>query len=372
MEQEKLIYIFIGFILLLLLLLVIALRHNYAMQKMMKNFIKTNQEAMDVQQKIDQLQNTVSQQLFHFENTLSDSMKDDLYRFNETTVNRMANLEKQVSVSLNQGFERNGEAFIKLMEQVGRLDAAQSNLTQLNKNIGELQKALTDKKTRGIYGEVQLYTLLENIFGTSDFFYQKQVRLSNGFIADCLISGPKSLGKIVVDAKFPLENFNRMNDASYSAQEINRYKSEFRKDVVRQIKSIAEKYLIPQETADFACMFIPSEAVYSMIVSEFNDLLQIGYSFHVYLVSPTTLMAYLTAIQSLYLEQKRSENAQEIQVEMQKLSKEFERFKERWGAIQKDFEKLLKDIQLFSITADKISSGFEKIENVRISQTEEK
>lgn len=368
MEQEKIILFLIVSLLLVFLFFLLVLKHNYSMQKMMKE----NQGVSELQQKIEQLQNTMSQQFYHFENVVQDSMKDDLYRFNESTVNRMASLEKQVSSSLSQGFDRNAEAFIKLMEQVGRLDAAQSNLNQLNKNINELQKVLVDKKTRGIYGEVQLYNLLENVFGASNFFYQKQVQLSNGFIADCLISGPKSLGKIVVDSKFPLENFNRMNDTGLSAQEISRYKSEFRKDVVKQIKSIASKYLIPQETADFACMFIPSEAVFSLIAAEFNDLLEIGYSFHVYLVSPTTLMAYLTAIQALYLEQKRNENAQEIQLEMVKLSKEFERFKERWTILQKDLDKLIKDMQQFSITTEKISSEFEKIEKVKINQTEDK
>lgn len=372
MEKTQIIYFFIGCILFLFFLLLVVLKQNYSMQKILKAHLKEKKEVDEVEQKIERLQNMMSQQLFHFENTVSDSVKEDLYRFNETTVNRMVSLEKQVSASLSQGFDRNGEAFIKLMEQVGRLDAAQNNLNQLSKNINELQRVLSDKKTRGIYGEIQLYNLLENVFGSSDFFYQKQVHLSNGFIADCLITGPKSLGKIVVDSKFPLENFNRMNDLSYSVQEINRYKSEFRKDVVKQIKSIAEKYLIPQETADFACMFIPSEAVFSAIASEFNDLLEIGYSFHVYLVSPTTLMAYLTAIQALYLEQKRNENAQEIQNEMVKLAKEFERFKERWGVLQKDFDKLFKDMQQLSITTEKISVGFENIENVKINRTEAK
>ena len=181
---------------------------------------------------------------------------------------------------------------------------------------------------------------------------------------------PSPLNNLVVDSKFPLENYNRMMDAVSSSEQYRKAAQDFRKDVKNHIRAIADKYLIPAETSEFACMFIPAEAVFAQIVSQFDDLVQYSYQCKVYLVSPTTMMAYLNAIKAFYLNQERSLKVEEIQSEVMKLAKEFERFVQRWQIVTKDFDKLHGDMKNIDITADKIVRRFQQIESVEFGQNE--
>ncbi len=311
---------------------------------------------------------SITQQLFQFQSGLSRDLKGDFNALNDTTVQRLLMIEQQVHRSLFQGFDSTGKAFEKLMEQIGHLNANQKSLERLQSQISGLQNILNDKKQRGTFGEVQLYTLLENVFGVNERRYQKQLKLSNGMIADCVLFAPPPLGNIVIDSKFPLENYNRMVDSQRSSAEQLRAKSDFRRDVAKHIRDISRKYRIDQETADFAYMFIPAESIFAEIVGEFDELMQLAYAEHVFVVSPTTLMAYLTAIQALYLDQRRNEKVEQIQREYAKLSQEFSRFKERWTQIEKDFERTWRDLQQVSVTAGKIVTRFEQIEKVHLEE----
>lgn len=336
-------------------------------QKESQKQLQQKEEQLALQ--LQQIKDRLSQELYQFQNQLSQSMKGDFHQLNESTVNRLITIERQMNQGMLQSFEATHQAFGKVMEQMARIDETQKHLQDLSKDINGLQGILTDKKARGTFGEVQLYTLLENIYGVNDQRYQRQKKLSTGVIADCVLLAPKPLGNIVIDSKFPLENYNRMVDSQLNPLEQERAKNEFKKDVTRQIKGIAAKYLIPEETAEFAYMFIPAEAIFATLIGQFDDLVQLGYKEHVYLVSPTTLMAYMTAIQAIYLGQQRSEKMELIQQETVKLSREFERFVQRWQIIEKDFEKTWRDVQNVSITAEKMIARFRQIEAADIEES---
>lgn len=338
---------------------------------------KNAQQSKQIQQ-LDQLINkelelfekNIDIRFYEFQSLLAEKMNQEMSALKDTTAERLAAVEKGVSHSLTEGFDTAGESFGRIIEQVGRLDEAQKNLGQLAGEINQLKMILNDKKMRGLYGETQLYTLLENVLGQNDRLYRRQVKLSSGVIADCVLYGPKALGPLVIDSKFPFENYNRMIDDSLPKTQQDRARSSFRQDVAKHIKAIQEKYIIPKETAPFACMFIPAESVYAAIIGQFDELLQLSFESRVYLVSPTTLTAYLSAFEAFYLEEKRSEQLEEIQQEYKRLHGEMLRFKERWEQISHDFEKVNRDLHPLSVTVDKLLKRFDMLEKGEIENTD--
>lgn len=347
--------------------LLVFLRPQQGSKREMKLWMaeseKRHQEAMF------QMQRQMSQQLHEFQQEMTSSVKEDLMNLNETTTQRLFSIEKNVNSNLQQGYVSTHQTFSKVMEQMGKLDESQKNLKELSLSISSIQKVLNDKKTRGIFGEIELYSLLENAFGCDQKRFAKQYRLSNGSIADAVIFAKEPLYMICIDSKFPLENYNRLMEETRT-EEKQRLHRLFVSDVKKHIKTIADKYILREETAEFAYMFLPAEAVFSYIYGSCDELIQYSYEQKVYLVSPTTLMAYITAIKAIYLGVERNENMISIQKELKKLQTEFERFEKRYSAVYTDFEKCYQDMRSLHITANKLVNRFHEIEEVKLEKQE--
>lgn len=365
------IYLFLGIgammILVIVFLAFILSRNQLKQQLFLKEMM--NQTASVNNEELNQLKQQLMQDFVLFQTNIVGTLRGDFNQLNESTVNRLVNIETKVNESLLQGFEKTSKAFTSVLEQMARIDETQQNLKSLSANITSLQHVLTDKKTRGTFGEIELYSILESVFGNNEHRFTKQMKLSNDTIADCVLHAPSPLGNIVIDSKFPLENFNRLYDEQNTPQDVAKIKNDFKRDVAKHIKDIKTKYIIPGETAEMAYMFIPAEAVFAEIYGHYDELIQYSYECKVYLVSPTTLMAYITAIKAIYLGQERNDRVVEIQQEFGRLSKEFERFTERFSAVTRDFDKTHRDLQNVSITSDKIMKRFKQIESVELEQT---
>ena len=318
---------------------------------------------------IYELKEKLTLELLTFQNQITQSLKGDFTQLNETTVNRLVNIESKMNESMLKGMETTNKTFTSVLEKLARIDETQQNLQSLSENISNLQNVLTDKKTRGTFGEIELYSILESVFGANEKRFLKQYKLTSGNIADAVLLAPEPLGKIVIDSKFPLENYNKMYDENLALVDQHKARAEFKKDVAKHLKDIAEKYVSDPETAEFAYMFVPAEAVFAEIYGRFDDLIQLSYRYKVYIVSPTTLMAYITAIKAIYLGQERNEKVVQIQQEFAHLAREFSRFEIRFEAINKDFDKTYKDLQSVSVTAGKINRRFKQIEAVELSET---
>ncbi len=314
---------------------------------------------------IEQVRRQVTQDLLSFQSNVSTMLRQDMNQLNETTSDRLYKMEHNVNEQLHKGFQTNGVVFQEVMQQVNKLSESQSHLQVLKDDITSLHLIFNDKKTRGIYGEIELYTLLESAYGEQ---FKKQYKLSNGSMVDAVIFGNEALGMIPIDSKFPLENYNRLQDPSMNRVQKQQIANDFKNDVKKHIQSISSKYIIANETSEFAYMFIPAEAIFSYINANLIEVVQYSYEKKVYLVSPTTLMAYITAIKALYLEQKKNEKMHEIQEELLKLSVEFERFNKRYQLVQKDYEKVYKEMNDVFISANKIQKRFEKIEAVELEE----
>lgn len=369
-------------IIIMMVIIVIVLMNQKSKQEMMiRNVLLESENAKikemqllkdQIEIEIGSVKEKVTSDLIGFQYQMTSTMRNDFNQLNESTTTRLTSIENRVNRSLLDGFEKTNKSFTSMIEQLARIDETQNSLKSLSNEIVSLQNILNDKKSRGTFGEVELYSILENAFGQNKQQYDKQVKLSNGCIADAVIYASEPLGKIVIDSKFPLENYSRIYQMELSNDERNRASVEFKKDVIKHLKDIHNKYLIKGETAEIAYMFIPAEAVFAEIYGKHEDIVQLSYNLRVYLVSPTTLMAYITAIKAIYLGQLRNEKVEEIQREFVKLSEEFRRFSTRWEIVVKDFNRTYSDIESVNTTTNKLIKQFNKIEAVELTDNSEK
>ncbi|HZJ86530.1 MAG TPA: DNA recombination protein RmuC, partial [Erysipelotrichaceae bacterium] len=364
--MEAYLLFIVGFIILGLLVIVFIWRSNLKQQVFLREMILKSSESSN--KDLLALKNEINRDLLVFQNQISQAFKDDLNMLNKNTSQTLSTVQNTMHEGLSTGFEKTNFAFLEMSKQLVSIDKTQKNLATLSKDIVALQNVLTDKKTRGIYGEVELYSILKSAYGLNDHAYQKQYRLSNGSIADAVLFAPDPLKKIVIDSKFPLENYLKMYDVDESRVDQQKARQQFRRDVLKHIDDISTKYIIKNETAEMAYMFIPAEAIFSEIYGRFEDIINISYEKNVYLVSPTTLMAYITAIKAIYLGQKQNEKVDQIQEEYGRLAIEFERFEKRFSTVVNDFEKTFRDINDVNITAIKIINRFKDIEAVDLEK----
>lgn len=282
----------------------------------------------------------------------------------KSTDERLKEISGQVEQRLAKGFEKTTETFSKVLEHLTRIDEAQKKITELSSNVVSLQEVLTDKRSRGAFGEVQLAGLVRNVMPEGSFELQKT--LSNGTRVDCLLYLPDPTGNVAIDAKFPLESYKRLADPDLSEPERQSASRQFVQDIRKHIKDIAEKYLIPGETADGAVMFLPAEAIFAEIHARFPELVEEAQRARVWLVSPTTLMAVLTTARAVLKDEATRKQVHIIQDHLRRLSEDFGRFQQRMDKLSTHIGQAYKDVEQVNTSARKISSRFEKIEKVEL------
>ena len=281
---------------------------------------------------------------------------------------RLDTLSGQVSQRLDEGFRKTNETFASVMARLATIDEAQKKIDGLTTNVVSLQALLGDKRARGAFGEVQLEALVQNILPPDAFAFQ--AALPNGSRVDCLLSLPAPTGDVAVDAKFPLENYQRMFDADAGGLERRAAQTAFRADVRRHIDAIADKYILPGVTSDGAVMFLPAEAVFAEIHAYHPELVAHAQQRRVWIVSPTTLMAVLNTARAVLKDVETRKQIHVIQDALGKLAKDFHRFDERMAALARHIEQASRDVRDVQTSSRKISAHFQKIESVQLEDGE--
>lgn len=351
-------YIIIGLLIVNLILLVISLMKNINERE-----ITTRLQTLEI--------NTMKE-LQNFKDDLNKSLHNDFEHLNEQVEKRLLAVNEQVNLRLDQNFEKTNKTFTNVIERLSKIDEAQKKIDVLSSDIISLQSILTDKKTRGIYGEVHLKHLMSNIFGEkNDNIYRLQYPLPNGTIVDCILFAPSPLGTIGIDSKFPLEHYQKMVDRKLSKEERIIAERQFKIDVKKHIDAIADKYIINGVTSNQAIMFLPAEAIFAEINAYHQDLVDYAYRRRVFITSPTTLISTLTVIQMVIKNMEKDKYTSIIHEELNKLGLEFARYKERWDKLSKSIQTVNKDVENVSITADKISKKFTSINQVDIKALKE-
>lgn len=300
----------------------------------------------------------------------SEQMINRIDVLTNATDKRLQEISGQVEKRLAEGFEKTTKTFSDILQRLALIDDAQKKITELSTNVVSLQEVLNDKRSRGAFGEVQLNGLIRNVLPEQSF--KLQHTLSNGKIADCVLFLPEPTGNVVVDAKFPLESYRKMMDFELAESDRKTAKRQFKIDIKKHINDISEKYLIDNETADGAIMFIPAEAVFAEIHGHQSDLVDYANKKRVWLVSPTTLMAILTTARSVLKDEATRKQIHIIQAHLSDLAHDFNRFKGRFANLAKHIDQAALDVKQIHTSADKISNRFEKIEQVELQEAEKK
>ena len=283
----------------------------------------------------------------------------------QVTDTKLQEISGQVDKRLAEGFEKTTATFTDVVKRLALIDEAQKKITELSSNIVNLQEILADKRARGAFGEIQLSVLLHNVLPKENF--ELQHTLSNGKRDDCILLLPEPTGNMTVDAKFPLENYQKLSNPHLGEDERLTAQQQFRLDIRKHIKDIAEKYIIPGETSDGAIMFIPAEAVFAEIHGHYPELVELSHCSKVWMVSPTTLMAILTTARAVIKDAATRQQIHIIQEHLVLLGKDFERFQERMDNLAKHINQAHEDVKAVHKSSKKISSRFNSIEQVELT-----
>ena len=290
-----------------------------------------------------------------------------LQQSQSTVDQRLEMLTKRLGDGINQQTEKTGKSLNELKERLAVIDAAQKNISDLSQQMVGLQDILSNKQSRGAFGEIQLNDLVTNILPPSAYGFQ--VKLSNGKIADCMLNLPNPPGPIAIDSKFPLESYLALR----SAETDDAMKFALRalgNDILKHVNDIAARYIIPGETAESALMFLPSEAVYAELHASLPEIVEKSYRARVWIVSPTTLMATLNTVRAVLKDVQMREQAGVIQGAVETLLNDVERLDKRVGNLQKHFDQATDDMREIRISSEKIQKRGTAIREVELEEPE--
>lgn len=346
-------YIIIGMLIIILIILVVLLVKN------------GNNE--NVTEKMGKIEIDIVREIGDFKADFSHSINEDFNNMNDKIDHRLRLISDKVNERLDENFEKTNKTFTSVLERLSKIDEAQKKLDSLSGDIISLQGVLTDKKTRGIFGEVNLQHIMSNVFGPNNKkIYQMQYTFNNGTIADCVLFAPEPLGTIAIDSKFPLENYQAMVNRKNNAEIRNNAEKMFKSDMKKHIDAISSKYIIPGITSDQAILFLPAEAIFAEVNAYHSELLEYAYRKKVWITSPTTLISTLTTIQIIIKNMERDKYAKIIHNELILLDSEFKRYKDRWDKLYRSIETVNRDVKDIHTTTEKITKRFNSINQVEI------
>lgn len=306
--------------------------------------------------------NTLTDQLDSRSRQSEAAIRSQMEKLVESNRRQLDQIGDKVEQRLDKGFKETTTVFGDVMKRLTLIDKAQEKIAELSGNVVGLQEILSDKRSRGAFGEVQLNALISNMMPGNS--YSLQYTFDNGVRTDCVLFLPEPTGTICIDSKFPLESYQRMTDLSLGDADRTAAERQFRQDIKKHIKDISAKYIIPGKTSTGAMMFIPAEAVFSEIHGHYPDLVEEAQRAHVWMTSPTTMMAVLTTARAVLKDDATRKQVHIIQKHLVALAQDFTRFRDRMDKLAAHIGQAQKDVGDVQISARKISSRFEKIEGV--------
>lgn len=322
-----------------------------------------------LEERLGKLETTTAKDMAEFKNDTNVALNSHFTAMNSKLEERLAKISDRVNERIDDNFQRTNKTFTSILQRLTIIDEAQKKIDSLSGDIISLQSVLTDKKTRGIFGEVNLKHILVNVFGENNReLYDMQYTFKTGVIADAVIFAPEPLGLLAIDSKFPLENYRLMIDKKRTQHEKDISEKTFKQDVKKHIDAISNKYIIEGITSNQAIMFLPAEAIFAELNAHHSEIIEYAYKKRVWLASPTTLISTLTTIQVVIRNIQKDKYTSVIQEELGKLALDFGRYKERWDKLSRSIETVSKDANDIHISTDKISKRFESINKVEVKK----
>ena len=291
---------------------------------------------------------------------------------NQSIGQRIDGMTQRLGSSITEQTRSTHENLSKLQERLAVIDTAQNNIQSLARDVVGLQAILSNKQTRGAFGQSRMETIIKDGLPMGAFRFQPT--LSNGMRPDCTIAMPNGAPDLVIDAKFPLEAWNAMREAEAEGsgeQAAQSAQQRFRRDMEVHIRDISDKYLIAGETQDTAFLFVPSESIFAEIHERFEAIVHKAQRSRVVIVSPSLLMLSIQVIQALLKDARMREQAHLIQGEVIRLMEDVSRLDDRVRKLQAHFSMAQKDVDLILTSSDKLTRRGAKIEALEFAQLNE-
>ena len=300
------------------------------------------------------------QQLFGGLTSVTEAQAQQQAKTLQLMEQRLSQVTESLNVNLSSSAQRTAQSLGELQQRLLTIDKAQENITKLSGDVLSLQDILSNKQTRGAFGEIQLNDIVSKALPSDAYTFQHT--LTNGKRADCLIHLPNPPGPIVIDSKFPLEAYEALRNAK-TDWEANEAAKFMRTSVKAHIKAISEKYILDGETADGALMFLPSEAVYAELHANFPELVREGFTARVWIVSPTTCMATLNTMRAILKDARMREQAGAIRTTLRLLHRDVELVVERVGKLNTHFGQARKDLEDINNAAERAGKRATRLDN---------
>ena len=347
--------------LIIILLIIILILVIFSLSK--------NINESNITERLGKLETNMIKEIGEFKSDVNKDLNENFIKVNDKLEERLRIINDAVNERLDQNFEKTNKTFNSVLERLSKIDEAQKKIDHLSSDIVSLQGVLTDKKTRGIFGEVNLKNIMSNVFGEhNDKVYKMQEKLPNGTIVDCALYAPEPLGLVGIDSKFPLENYRNMVDRNNDLKVREESVKLFKLDMKKHIDAIASKYIIPGVTSDQAILFLPAEAIFAELNAYHTEIIDYAYKKRVWITSPTTLISTLTTIQIIMKNIERDKYASIIHTELKNLDIEFKRYKERWDKLAHNIDNVSRDVKDIYTTTDKITRRFDSINQVEVEE----
>ena len=354
----------IGVLILLLALLLFRAISNGRKQVAARALAEA--QAVEMQARMAEVQKTQSEitgQMQAFANLVENRQSDMMRSVSE----RLDGMSQRMGQSITESTKNTQESLAGLQERLAVIDKAQNNITALSDQVSGLQSILSNKQTRGVFGQNRMETIIKD--GLPMGAYAFQSTLSNGKKPDCLIFMPNDTPPLAIDAKFPLEAWNAMREAEAADQDTKPASQQFARDMDVHIKAISEKYLIAGETQDTAFLFVPSESIFADIHERFETIVQKAHKARVVIVSPSLLMLSVQVVQSVLKDARMREQAHLIQNEVLRLMEDVGRVDERVRKLQSQFNMAAKDVDDILISTSKVTRRGAKIEGLDFQES---
>ena len=342
----------VAVICLILVLIFISLRKNASAMQ--------SESLAELRGQLSQIVQASNQQ----QQTLVGQLSDQSSRMEQT----LSGFRQQLGQSLQQQTQSTHDNLTKLSERLAVIDKANNQISELTGQVTQLHNILANKTERGAFGEVQLENLIKTVLPPNAYAFQ--VTLPNQKRADCVLKLPNPPGDIVIDSKFPLEAWHSLQNSETKAEQ-QAARKQLAIAVMGHVKDIQEKYIVAGTTAESACLFLPSEAVYAELHSNMPDVIEASYKARVWIVSPTTMMATLNTVRAVLRDARMREQTAIIQAEMLKLLEDVSRLDTRVDNLNRHFSQAQKDITEIQTSTTRITKRSHKITELDVSDDED-
>ena len=276
---------------------------------------------------------------------------------------RLDSLQNRVGDGLKENVKETTENLSKLNERLAVIDAAQKNLTSLTSEVLTLKDVLSNKQTRGAFGQGRMEAVIRDALPPNS--YEFQATLPGGKRPDCIIRLPNDPRPLVIDAKFPLESVTAFREAQNDeAKKLAMVR--VRGDIGTHLKDIAEKYIVRGVTQEIAVMFVPSESIYADLHEFFDDVIQKAQRARIMIVSPSLLMMAVQMLQVIVRDSQMREQAHLVQMEVGKILDDVNRLRDRVTKLDTHFRQAQEDIVHITTSADKVARRGEKITSMEL------